>query len=180
MLALARQYAPSVADAEDALQDAFVKIFQRLDDYQGSGSFAGWVRRIVVSTAIDAWHKRRVRRVDFDLDDVRHLPAPDATAIEQLTLAEVRNLIDQLPTGCRLVLLLYTVEGYSHAEIGQRLGIGEGASAAQLTRARQRLTALIRAASHVRQPAPHPPASSLPATETTAAPFHPLTMLLFQ
>ena len=112
MLVVARRYAPNLADAEDALQDAFVKMFQRLDDYRGQGSLAGWVRRIVISTSLDAWDRRRVRRTDFDLehDAVRGLPAPDASIFDQLAVAEVRTLIDKLPDGCRHVLLLYTIE----------------------------------------------------------------------
>lgn len=183
MLALARQYAPSVADAEDALQDAFLKVFQRLPEQQVAGAFAGWVRRIVVNTALDLWDKRRVRRPAFALDDLHHVPTPDASAIDQLALAEVRALIDRLPDGCRLVLLLYTVEGYTHAEIGQQLGIGESASKAQLTRARQRLAALVNAHARERGPAPGLPPAGVPsATDSPSrpTPFHPITALLFQ
>ena len=191
MLTVARRYAPSVADAEDALQDAFVKIFQKLADQRDPAAFPGWVRRIVVSTAIDAWHKRRLRRADFDLDDAHHVAAPEASALEQLALAEVKALIDHLPAGCRLVLLLHTVEGYSHAEIAGLLSISEGTSAGQLSRARQRLTALVQQAGHERRPAPTASRTASPTASRTAppatvpaalptAPFHPLTALLFQ
>ena len=168
MLLVSQRYAPTLADAEDALQDAFIKVFQKLNDQREPGAFAGWVRRIVVSTAIDAWHKRRLRRTDFALDEVYHLAAPDASAIEQLAVAEVRALIDRLPDGCRLVMLLYTVEGYAHAEIAELLGIGESASKAQLTRARQRLTVLVKAANRERAPAPVP-ASAAPAISCASA-----------
>lgn len=205
MLVVARRYAPNLADAEDALQDAFVKVFHRLDDYRGQGSLAGWVRRIVISTSLDAWDKRRVRRTDFDLEHeaVRHLPAADASIFDHLAVAEVRVLIDQLPAGCRHVLLLYTVEGYSHAEIGVLLGVGESASKAQLSRARQRLTALVKAQGRERRPVPAPvlpgpsaalapaPARIPPPASTVATPslspllavelspaFHPVAALL--
>ncbi len=188
MLTVVTRYAPTLADAEDILQDAFIKVFQKLHEQREDGAFAGWVRRIVVSTAIDAWHHRRVRRTGFDLDEAHQLPAPDASAIERLTLEEVKALIDRLPDGCRLVLLLYTVEGYSHAEIAALLGIGESGSKAQLTRARQRLTALARADSRERSPAPPTPAPSAPPNTVrrpdlhpaSEAPFNPLTVLLFQ
>lgn len=178
MLTVAQRYAPTRADAEDALQDAFVKIFQKLDEQRDPAAFAGWVRRIVISTAITAWHKRRVRRVDFDLDDAHHVPTPEASALDQLAVEEVLTIIDQLPSGSRLVLLLATIEGYSHQEIGELLGIAESASRMQLTRARQRLTELVARANRERNPAPAsrqgaPPAVSIP-------PFHPLTTLLFQ
>lgn len=186
MLLVAQRYAPSRPDAEDALQDAFIKIFQKLPEQREPGAFAGWVRRIVISTAIDAWHKRRLRRQDFDLEDVHHVAAADASAIEQLTVAEVKALMDRLPAGCRLVMLLYTVEGYAHAEIADLLGIAESASKMQLTRARQRLSQLVEAASRERRPAlaSSPPTPSFPAPTTRAdsptTPFHPLTTLLLQ
>lgn len=187
MLALARQYAPSAADAEDAVQDAFVVIFQRLSEQRVEGAFAGWARQIVVRRALNGWQRQRNRHVDMGLDDIPHVPTPEASAEEQLTVAEVRALIGQLPEGCRLVLLLYTVEGYSHAEIGEQLGIGESASSAQLSRARQRLTALVAAASRERRPAPPPGAPAGRAAPVPDAPpdlrpsvFHPLSTLLFQ
>lgn len=180
MMHVAQRYAPSQADAEDALQDAFIKVFQKLPDQRDPAAFPGWVRRIVVSTAIDAWHKRRLRRADFDLDDVQHLAAPHASALDQLAVAEIKHLIDKLPAGCRLVMLLYTVEGYSHPEIATLLGISESGSKAHLTRARQRLTHLVAAAHRELRPAPPAHLPTVVAPEVPAAPFHPLTTLLFQ
>ena len=187
MLALARQYAPTPADAEDALQEAFIKVFQRLPEQRVDGAFAGWVRQIVVRTALDAWQSRQTRRPTFDLDAAQHVPTSDASAVEQLTLDEVRGLIGRLPEGCRLVLLLYTVEGYSHTEIGAALGIGASASSAQLTRARQRLGALVAAATREARPAPPgavptsaPAGTSAPPAADRPVSFQPLTTLLFQ
>ena len=181
MFLLALRYAPTTADAEDALQDAFLKVFQLLDDQVVPGAFAGWVRRIVIRTALNAGRSRRVRRADFELADIPDVPAPEASAIEQLTFLEVQALIDRLPEGCRHVLLLYTIEGYSHAEIAALLGVGESASKAQLTRARQRLTVLVQSATIERTARLAAPAAA-PHSETTAPPahFHPLTALLFQ
>lgn len=182
MLLLAQRYAASAADAEDALQDAFVKIFQQLHEQRVEGAFAGWVRRIVITTALNAGRSRRVRRIDFDLDDAHHVPSADASAIDQLTLAEVQVLIDRLPDGCRVVLLLYTIEGYSHAEIAEMLGIGESASKAQLTRARQRLTVLVQQAGRERtiRPGTAPPGTLVARPDAAAPPFLPIKVLLFQ
>ena len=182
MLLIARRYAPSAADAEDALQDAFMQVFRHLPTQAVAGAFPGWVRRIVVRTALNAGRSRRVRRIDFGLDDALDVPTAESSAIEQLAFDEVQTLIERLPEGCRLVLLLYTIEGYSHQEIADLLGVGESASKAQLTRARQRLTVLVKAANRERAPAPVP-ASAAPAISSAsapAAPFHPLTALLFQ
>ncbi len=145
MLAVARRYAASLPEAEDVLQDAFVKVFTYLDNFRGDGSLEGWIRRIVVSTAIDAWHRHRaLRQLTDRLDDTHHhLPAPESDALARLSADEVLALIELLPDGCRLVLLLYTVDGYAHAEIGELLGITESTSKAQLSKARRRLVALL-------------------------------------
>ncbi len=182
MLAVAQRYAPSLADAEDALQEAFIKVFEKLPEQREPAAFAGWVRRIVISTAIDAWHKRRLRRTDFELDDAHHIAAPEASALDQLAVAEIKALMDQLPPVARLVMLLYTVEGYTHPEIAALLTISESGSKAHLTRARQRLTLLVQAAHRERRPAPPaPPATAKPpAPAAPSVPFHPLTTLLFQ
>ncbi len=179
MLLVAQRYAPTAADAEDALQEAFIKVFGQLQTQREPAAFAGWVRRIVVRTALNAGRARRVRRIEFDLDDAHHVPAPDASALDQLTLAEVQALIERLPEGCRVVLLLYTVDGFSHQEIGELLGVGTSASKAQLTRARQRLTRLLAAESREARPAPPGSAATAPAP-LGLPPFHPLTTLLFQ
>ena len=176
MFLLCQRYAPTAADAEDALQEAFLKVFQQLDTQAVPGAFAGWVRRIVIRTALNVGRSQRVRRTDFDLEALHEVPAPDASALDQLAFAEVQTLIDRLPEGCRVVLLLYTVEGYSHAEIAELLGVGESASKAQLTRARQRLTTLVQQANTERSPRPGP--AERPAVFT--AHFHPITTLLFQ
>ena len=191
MLSVCLHYVRAPEEARDVLQDAFVKVFTHLDAYRGEGPFEAWLRRIVVSTALDAGRKRRRFGTLESVDDYHHLPAPDASVLDHLTLDEVRALIDRLPEGARLVLLLYTVEGYSHAEIGRMLGCSVSSSKAQLTRARQRLGLLVEAQARERRAAPAagptspnplapavaPPTPSLAAP---AAPFHPLARLLFQ
>ncbi|TGE21752.1 RNA polymerase sigma factor [Hymenobacter aquaticus] len=142
MLGVARRYARSVPEAEDILQDAFVKVFTRLAEFRGEGSFEGWVRRIVVTTAINHWQSGRLQRQKVLLEDVEEPSAPEADALDRLTVTEVLALIDRLPDGCRLVLLLYAVDGYSHAEISELLGIQESTSKAQLSKARKHLLLL--------------------------------------
>ena len=197
MLLVCLRYVRVPEEAQDVLLDAFVKVFTHLDAYRADGPFEAWLRRIVVSTSLDAVRRLRQIRVQESVDDYHHLPAPDASVLDRLTLDEVRGLIDRLPEGARLVLLLYTVEGYAHAEIGRMLGCSESSSKAQLTRARQRLGLLGQAELRERgQPAPAGPAPSrLPAdTPFTAGlspvassdslpaarPFPLLTNLLFQ
>ena len=141
MLGVARRYANSVAEAEDILQDAFIKVFTRLADFRAEGSLEGWVRRIVVTTAINHWQSGRHHRQQ-SLDDLPELPSPDADVLDRLNVAEVLALIEQLPDGARLVLLLYAVEGYSHGEIAELLQITESTSKSQLVKARKKLNLL--------------------------------------
>ena len=139
MLGVARRYTHSLDEAEDILQDAFIKVFNRLGDFRGDGSFEGWVRRIVVTTALNYWQSGQHRRQQLLLDDVPEPFAPDADAFDRLSVAEVLALMEQLPDGCRLVLNLYAVDGYTHGEIAELLGIQESTSKAQLSKARKQL-----------------------------------------
>lgn len=143
MLGIARRYAYTVPEAEDILQDAFVKVFAHLGDYRG-GTLEGWIRRIVVTTAISHWRSGRLRHAIkvLPIEEALHSVAVDAAALEGLKVGEVLKLIEQLPHGCRVVLLLYAVDGYSHSEISELLGIQESTSKAQLSKARKQLTLL--------------------------------------
>jgi len=142
MLGVARRYVHSIAEAEDILQDAFVKMFTRLGEFRAEGSFEGWLRRIVVTTAINHWQSAQHRRQQLLLEAVPEPFAPDADAFDRMGVAEVLALMEQLPEGCRLVLNLYAVDGYTHGEIAELLGIQESTSKAQLSKARKQLTLL--------------------------------------
>ena len=143
MLGVARRYAASVAEAEDVLQDAFVKVFTYLGEFRAEGSLEGWVRRIVVTTALNHWQAGQHRRRQSLLDDVPEPPdLGQADALAQLNVQEVLALMQQLPEGCRLVLNLYAIDGYSHHEIAELLGIQESTSKAQLCKARKQLVRL--------------------------------------
>jgi RNA polymerase sigma-70 factor (ECF subfamily) len=122
MLGIARRYTRSQDEAEDILQDAFIKVFTRLTEFRGEGSFEGWMRRIVVNTALNHWQSGPHRRQPM-----------------RLGVVEVLALMEQLPDGCRMVLNLYAVDGYSHGEIAELLGIQESTSKAQLSKARKQL-----------------------------------------
>jgi RNA polymerase sigma-70 factor (ECF subfamily) len=139
MLGVARRYVRSVPEAEDILQDAFVKAFTHLQEFRADGSFEGWLRRIVVTTALNHWQSGQHRRQQLLLEDAPEPFAPDADAIDRLGVAEVLALIERLPDGCRLVLNLYAIDGYTHGEIAELLGIQESTSKAQLSKARKQL-----------------------------------------
>lgn len=146
LMGVCLRYCPSRDEAEDALQNTFVKIFTRLDQYRGQGPFEAWARRIAVTTSLHAVEQHRLRHPapGADLDELADgLPAPDASAVEQLAAADLLALLDTLPPGYRTVLNLYAVEGYSHQEIAALLGIAEGTSKSQLARARRLLEARL-------------------------------------
>ena len=139
-----RQRVPDASEAEDILQDAFVKVFTRLGEFRSEGSLEGWIRRIVVTTAINHWQSGKLRRQSqVELPDGFDVaPAVSASALDQLNVLEVLSLIEQLPEGCKVILLLYAVDGYSHNEISEMLGIQESTSKAQLSKARKQLLLL--------------------------------------
>ncbi|UYZ60726.1 RNA polymerase sigma factor [Hymenobacter latericus] len=139
LMGVCLRYSPTRAEAEDALQNAFVKIFSNLHQYAGQGPFEAWARRIAVTTAINAYHQRKQRGPHVDCEEAADQAHPDGTPLEQLSANEVLRLMQTLPLGYRTVLNLYAVEGYSHAEIAELLGISEGTSKSQLSRARHLL-----------------------------------------
>ena len=143
MMGVCMRYVRTVPEAEDLLQDAFVKVFTRLQDFRREGSFEGWVHRIVVTTAIDYFHKQKKSGQQLNLNDAADQTAPDSDAIDKMEAEEVLELINHLPDGCRMVLVLYTVEGYTHGEISELLGVKESTSKAQLSKARKTLAALL-------------------------------------
>jgi len=144
MLTVVKRYITNTSEAEDTLMEGFVKVFTKLDQYQGDGSFEGWIRKIMVNEALMSIRKNK-DRYPVDIDVAFDLAHPDETLM-QLGLQEIENLISSLPTGYRTIFNLYAIEGYTHAEIAQLLDISEGTSKSQLSRARallqNQLTAL--------------------------------------
>ena len=154
MLGISLRYSRSRSDAEDSLQIAFVKIFERIGQYRGDGPFVGWVRRVVVTTALTVWRSKAAREdaAVTSWEDVPDMARTDGSALDQLSVQEIMNLIDTLPPGYRHVLNLYAVEGYTHPEIATMLGIAEGTSKSQLARARRLLESRLAALRHVSVP----------------------------
>jgi RNA polymerase sigma-70 factor (ECF subfamily) len=147
MFSLVRRYVKVRAAAEDVFHDGWVVVFTKIGDFRATGSFEGWMRRIFVTTALN--HLRKESRMDEVDEDVGSLP-PSATggappeAVGQMGDKELMGLIERLPEGYKTVLLLYAVEGYSHAEIAELLSITEMTSRSQLLRAKRRLEEMIR------------------------------------
>ena len=122
--------------AEDVLQDGFVTLFTRLDSYKGDGSFEGWARRIFVTTALMSLRKKDALKMSEDLEAARGISADTSSQIQNIGYKELIRMITELPPGFRTVFNMYAIEGYSHKEIGEILGISESTSRTQLSRAR--------------------------------------------
>lgn len=144
MYAVCLRYARTQADAADILQEGFVKVFTKLDQFQFQGSFEGWVRRIMVNTALRHYQRQRF---DNEFSGLERLPdAPvDADAIATLSENELMAVIAKLPEGYRIVFNMVAIEGYSHAEVAEMLGIQESTSRSQLTKARRWLCEQVEA-----------------------------------
>lgn len=135
MLAISMRYARDRMEAEDILQNGFIRIFQKLDNYRNEGSFEGWMKRIVVNTAIESYRKNQRTLNAVDIDEVHEL-AVGQLDHGRLAMKDLMSLIQQLADGYRMVFNMYVIEGYSHQEIAETLGISESTSKSQLSRAR--------------------------------------------
>lgn len=136
MMGVCLRYATDRMEAEDMLQNGFIKVFQKIEDYRGDGSFEGWIRRIMVHSSIEHYRKYHKMVQLVDLDGAEEYTSVSALATSKLAAADLMALIQRLAPGYRIVFNLYAIEGYSHREIAEMTGITEGASKSQLSRAR--------------------------------------------
>ena len=135
MMTLCLRYARHHMEAEDILQDGFIKIFQNLDQYKFEGSFEGWMKRIMVNIAIEAYRKKSRSLLLVSIDD-HQIYNESNIDFNRLAVQDLMRMVQGLADGYRMVFNLYAIEGYSHKEIAEMLGISEGASKSQLSRAR--------------------------------------------
>lgn len=136
MFSLCIRYMGDRMAAEDVLQDGFVTLFTKLDTYRGTGSFEGWARRIFVNTALMQLRKKDALSMSQDIEEIRNLQAPVTSQIQNLAYKYLMDAMVDMPAGFRTVFNMYIVEGYSHKEISEILGIAETTSRTQLSRAR--------------------------------------------
>lgn len=136
MLGVCLRYAIDKMEAEDMLQNGFIKVFQKIADFRGEGSFEGWVRRIMVHSAIEYYRKHHKMLQVVAMEEPGYEQHVNPVASANLDVKDLMTLIQQLSPGYRMVFNLYAIEGYSHREIAEIAGITEGASKSQLSRAR--------------------------------------------
>lgn len=143
MMGVCLRYANSYEEAQDVLQDGFIKIFNKLPDFENKGSLEGWVRRIMVNTSLDAYRKAKKHQGDVDVDSVSYLLDSNDYTIETINAQDLLEIIHSIPEGYRIVFNLFAIEGYSHKEIADRLGVTESTSKSQFSRAKKMLRKIL-------------------------------------
>lgn len=143
MYGVCLRYASNSDDAQDILQDGFVKVFRKLDSFRREGSFEGWIRRIFVNTAIEHFRRKNYLQPVTEREEST-IEGKTLSALDGMNEKDILNLVQQLSPGYRTVFNLYVVEGYSHKEIASMLDITEGTSKSQLSRAKVILQDMIR------------------------------------
>jgi RNA polymerase sigma factor (sigma-70 family) len=136
MLGVCYRYTKSLADAEDVLQEGFIRVFKNLQQYRFDGELGAWIRRVMVTTALNFLKRNAKYQNDLAFDKIEMHPVTDENPELILNTKELASLIQQLPTGYQTIFNLHAVEGYSHVEIGVMLGITDGTSRSQYARAR--------------------------------------------
>ncbi|MFU8844304.1 MAG: RNA polymerase sigma factor [Bacteroidales bacterium] len=143
MFGVCLRFAKNQMEAEDLLQEGFIKVFLNLKSFRGEGSLEGWIRRTMVNTAINCYKKHIKYQKEVAIDqDESYLPQI-SEQINELSIQELLKLIANLPSGYRMVFNLNVIEGYTHKEIGKLLNISENTSKSQLSRARSTLQKII-------------------------------------
>jgi RNA polymerase sigma factor (sigma-70 family) len=143
MLSVCYRFAHNREDAEDMLQEGFIKVFSQIHTFRNQGAFEGWVRRIVVHTCINILKKNKKFNESVDIIYANTLQVREESVPSIVQAKQVVECIRMLPIGYRTVLNLYAIEGYSHKEIADMLDIEESTSRSQYTRARQMLEEIL-------------------------------------
>ncbi|MDZ7743127.1 MAG: RNA polymerase sigma factor [Bacteroidota bacterium] len=150
MLAVCLRYCKSYEEAEDVLQEGFIKIFNNIEKYRMDGSFEGWIRRIMVNTAINNYHANLKYYYQENVDELEEVKDLNATNDDQykfngrLPKEKLMDLIQDLPDGYRMVFNMFAIEGFSHKEIADILDISVNTSKSQLSKARRNLKQRIK------------------------------------
>ena len=141
LLGICRRYVKVLEDAEDVLIDTFFKIYTNIHQYQGAGSFEGWMKRIAVNESLMLLRKKHNFRLTVEISNIDI--ATPSKALNNLQESDVLALLEKLPTGYRTIFNMYVVEGYKHREIAEELGISINTSKSQLILAKKRLRAML-------------------------------------
>jgi RNA polymerase sigma-70 factor (ECF subfamily) len=143
MLGLCRRYIQGELEAEDVMIKGFMKVFAKIDLYEGKGSFEGWMKRIMINESLTFIRQNKAMYLETDIEAADREPDYDKISTE-LDAQDLLKMINELPSGYRTIFNLYVIEGYAHKEIAELLGINENTSKSQLSRARMHLQKSIR------------------------------------
>ena len=155
MYGVCLRYAANTEVAEDISQEGFIKIFNKINSYRGEGSFEGWIRRIFVNTAIEQFRKKIYLQPLTETEE-NTVEGKYLSVLDNLAEKDIIQLVQQLSPGYRTVFNMYVVEGYTHKQIAEMLGISEGTSKSQLSRAKLILQDLVKAFIEKRKQTPKP------------------------
>ncbi|MCD4772364.1 MAG: sigma-70 family RNA polymerase sigma factor [Bacteroidales bacterium] len=139
MYGICLRFARNKMDADDILQEGFIKVFSKLQYFRNEGSFEGWIRKIMINTSINFYKRKYPYFKDIDFETFKASGFKSNSAIDEISQKEILQLVDDLPKGYRTVFNLNAIEGYSHKEIGEKLNISSNTSKSQLTRAKNSL-----------------------------------------
>lgn len=143
MMGLCLRYAENRAEAQDLMQDGFIKVFQKIETYRHHGSLEGWIKKVMINTALDNYRRLRADKHKTELDEDNDYSVQQYNASDAMSTKELLSLITKLPTGFRTVFNLYAIEGYNHYEIAEMLNITVGTSKSQYARAKMSLQKMI-------------------------------------
>lgn len=143
MRSICFRYVRTVFEVDDILQEAFVKVFLKIDSYNRQGAFESWIRKIVINTAINYYKSNLSFGRQVQLDEIGENEAGIVEIAEKISINELYALINELPSGYRFVFNMFAIDGYSHKEIAEILNITESTSRSQYTRARRQLISLL-------------------------------------
>ncbi len=143
MMGVCLRYCDSTEEAEDVVQNGFISIFENIESFKGTGSLEGWVRKIMVNTALTNIRKNKKLKQNIELDSVEFMLPSNIHQNDSFAAKDLLKIIQTLPVGFKTVFNLYAIEGYSHKEIGEMLNISEGTSKSQLSHAKRQLQTQI-------------------------------------
>lgn len=143
MMAIALRYCNTTFEAEDIVQETFIKVFEKIGSYDHKGSFEGWLKRVLVNHSINHYHKTSKEKWVEDSAEIEIADENAVAVFSKISNDELMEVLKTLPYGYRTVFNLYVIEGYTHKEIGELCSISEGTSKSQLAKAKAMLKELI-------------------------------------
>lgn len=135
MFAICLRYTKAQQEAEDVLQESFIKVFRQIKNYKGEAPLVFWIKRIIINTALNSQRSKLYLYPMVDVDDLKELQG-EQQDVADYTLEELMNMVKSLPGSSQIIFNLYAIEGYKHKEIAEMLGISVGTSKSQYSRAR--------------------------------------------